>query len=74
MSIFFLDLNKRNDTLNIFWLIVDLMLDLRVCQRPVLAERLQRSWADVQYLTHVLFAEPFAKPFVSFSTSHCLHL
>ena len=30
MSIFFLDLNKRNDTLNIFWLIVDLMLYLRV--------------------------------------------
>ena len=50
------------------------MLDLRECQRSVLAERLQRSWADVQYLAHVLVVKPLAKPFVSSSTSHFLHL
>ena len=43
-------------------------------ERSVLAERSQCSWANVQYLTHVLIVEPFAKPFVCSSTSHCLHL
>ena len=50
------------------------MLDLRVCQRSVLAERLQRSWTDIQYLTHILVVEPFTKPFVRSSTSHYFHL
>ena len=54
--------------------LVSLMLDLRVCQRPVLAERLQCSWADVQYLAHVLIIEPLTKPFVCASTCHCFHL
>ena len=30
------------------------------------------AWTDVQYLAHVLVVKPFAKPFVSASTSHCL--
>ena len=74
MSIFLPDLNKRNDTFYIFRFIVSFMLDLRVSQRSVLAERLQRSWADVQYLTHVLVVKPLTKPFICSSTSHCLHL
>ena len=74
MSIFLPNLNKWDDTLYILRLIVSLMLDLRVCQRPVLAERLQCSWADVQYLAHVLIIEPLTKPFVCASTCHCFHL
>ena len=33
-----------------------------------------QKWVDVQYLAYVLVVEPFAKPFVCSSTSHCLHL
>ena len=64
MSIFLSDLYKRNDAFYILWLIVDLMLYLRISQRSVLAERLQRSWTDVQYLAHVLVVEPLTKSFV----------
>ncbi len=84
MSIFLPNLYKRNDAFYILWLIIDLMLDLRVSQCPVLAKRLQRSWADIQYLTHVLVlalaseqvraVKPLTKPFVCSSTSHFLHL
>ena len=64
----------RDDAFYILWLIVSLMLDLRVSQRPVLTERLQCSWTNAQYLTHILVVEPLAKSFVCSSTSHCLHL
>ena len=74
MSIFLSDLNKRNDTFYIFWLIVSLMLYLRVSQRSVLAERLQCSWANVQYLTYVLVIKPITKSFVCSSISHHFHL
>ena len=74
MSVFLPNLNKWDDALYIFWLIVGFMLDLRVSQRSVLAERLQCSWADVQYLAYVLVVKPFTKTFVCSSTSHYFHL
>ena len=74
MSIFLPNLYKRNDAFYILWLIVSLVLNLRVCQRSVLSECLQCSWAYIQYLAHVLVVEPFAKSFICSSTNHCLHL
>ena len=74
MSIFLSDLYKRNDAFYILWLVIDFVLDLRISQRSILAERLQRFWADVQYLANILVVKPLAMPFVCSSTSHSLHL
>ena len=50
--------------MNVLRLVENLMPNLGVSQRPVVAERLQGAGADAQLLADILIVHPTAEPFI----------
>jgi len=49
------------------------MIDLAVCQRPVVTQCLQRAWADVEHPAHVLIVHPLAHSLFSVPMADGIH-
>lgn len=56
-------LHDGDDALHIYGAVIRLVVDLRISQRAVVPQGLQRAWADVEHPAHVLIVHPLA---------HCL--
>ena len=66
-------LHHRQDAFHVFGTVIRLVADLAVCQRAVVAQRLQRARADVQHTAHVLIVEPSAHPLLVVVTADFVH-
>jgi len=66
-------LDNRHDTLHVFGTVIGLMVDLAVCQSSIIPKCLQRAWADVEHLAHVLIVHPLAHRFLSMPMADGIH-
>jgi hypothetical protein len=66
-------LQHRKERPHIFCTIVDLVVDLRVGERPVAAKRLQRPFGDIQQLADLLVVQPWLRLADAVRMAECIH-